>query len=139
MEIKKIIRLFGIMMVVCFGCNPKSPLDKDVVGKWGHSSGAVLIIKEDGTFTGAHLPLNYLLTASKTTVFNGTGKWKLKQDQGRWVIGLDFDTTSVNDHKNGFTTIILISGSGILENKAPWYLFLWMEEEGGERYKFSKI
>jgi hypothetical protein len=27
---------------------------------------------------------------------------------------------------------------GILDNNPSWYLFVWKEEEGGERYKFSK-
>lgn len=133
------VRIFGIIMIILFGCNPSIPSDKDVVGKWTHASGAALILNKDGTFEGTHLPLKYLLTASATKNFDGIGRWELKQDQGRWVIGLDFDTISNKEAENGFSTIILLSGSGILENKAPWYLFLWVEEEGGERYKFSKI
>jgi len=34
---------------------------------------------------------------------------------------------------------LMISGSGFLENKAPWkHLFLWVGEEGGNRYEFEK-
>jgi hypothetical protein len=50
---------------------------------------------------------------------------------------LDFNKVSVN--KNGCAFPLLIArSSDKSENKSPWYLFVWKEEEGGERYEFLK-
>jgi hypothetical protein len=73
----------------------------------------------------------------KNVKFSGSGKWLLKKGNTSWEIYLDFDKVNVN--KNGCSFPLLIAGeNGVLDSKPPRYLFVWKDEEGGARIKFSK-
>jgi hypothetical protein len=45
----------------------------------------------------------------------------------------------MNDKEvHGFYSVLISGEKGVAENKPPWYLFVWKDEEGGDRYKFIK-
>lgn len=133
------IFILAILFQACMGTDPKKD---EMIGKWVSSDGATLKINKDGTFTSEDLPAEYFsFYVKKEDVsgkkVNGVGKWRLEKSQGRWEVTLDFE--EMNKIKKGGNYFVLVSGStGILENNPPWYLFEWVEQEGGKRYRFEK-
>lgn len=132
-----LIAIFSLLMQACGG---KELSQNDIIGKWESVEKSELVFNQDGTFTGKSIPVKFGFMPSDSLTsdkFSGSGKWLLKEASPNWEVELDFDKVTVN--KNGCSFPILIAGeNGILDNKPPWYLFLWKEEEGGERYKFVK-
>ncbi len=120
------------------GCSGQEPTKEDVVGIWSNPDGSYIELKSDGNFIATNLSTKYFtLDEYKGEKFNGIGNWTLKKGKSFWEIYLGFNEISDKHYSYGHT--ILISGeNGILENKPPWYLFLWKEEEGGDRYEFHK-
>jgi hypothetical protein len=138
--------IMGTILALFFNsCNSNSQEKKisqiDVIGTWRSSEKAELIFKNNGVFIGSQIPAEFGFFPADSFAnikFSGSGKWELKKGASHWEIMLDFTKVTGVD-KNGCSFPLLIAGeNGILENKPPWYLFAWMEEEGGERYKFFK-
>ncbi len=127
-------------MVILLGCTGEVPDSYDIIGTWVANNGAVFQFDKEGAFSTKNLPGDKMfqyVEQYKEMRFNETGNWKIGEDQERKVIFINFDKS--DNLPKGYSTQILISGSkGILENKPPWYLFLWEGEEGGSRYIFSK-
>ena len=126
--------------MLLFGCTSYSPTAESIVGTWVAKDGAIFQLNGDGTFETRNLSGNIIFQYNKEykdLIFNETGTWELGKYQGHWAVFLRFNTSA--QLKGGFVTQILIAGSkGIFENKPPWYLFLWIGEEGGNRYEFTK-
>jgi len=129
-----------ILASIFQGCTGFNPTKNEIIGIWKSSDGAILEFKKDGTFAGQSLPGEKIFFNSsefRDKRFNESGKWDVKKWQDQWVVTLSFNRSPTL--KKGYDTRILISGSnGVLENKPPWYLFQWVEEEGGQRYKFER-
>ena len=137
------------MMLLLWGCSRdegKSPTSREIVGTWVSTDGSQFSLKEDGTFMGSSIPADVFIINMpeyQGKKFDGSGTWAIKKkeeawDQLPWGIDIDFNSTSDSDKYKCGTTI-LISGSGIMENRAPWgYIFKWQDEEGSERIKFFK-
>ncbi len=127
------------LLQACGGYS-KGPTQNDIIGSWRNPDGAEFVFNTDGTFSGKRIPtkLGFMTTDSlKNKKFNGSGKWVLRKGSTHWEVNVDFD--KVDNGKNGCVFPLLISRENeVLENQPPWYLFIWEEEEGGERYKFSK-
>ncbi|MGN6713894.1 hypothetical protein [Anaerocolumna jejuensis] len=142
---KRVIIITVLMLPIIFqACNSnsqvKDPKQIDVVGTWENPDGAMFIFKEDGTFSGTSFPAEFVLLPRdeyKNVRFDGNGKWALRKGNTNWEVFIDFK--QVSDKRCSSAFPLLIAGeSGILENKPPWYLFVWKEGEGGERYEFLK-
>ena len=121
------------------GCIGEEPIREEIIGVWKASDGGILQLKDDGTFTTKDLSGNIIFKYSnkhKENAFTESGNWKIEKWQGQWVVSLRF--TKSENLKKGYATRVLISGTGILENNPPLNLFLWVGEEGGERYTFKK-
>jgi hypothetical protein len=135
----KIINLLAMLSFLLLACGGQEPSQNDVVGKWESPDGAEFIFNKDGTFTAKQIPTEFGYMPSdslQNMKFNGSGKWEFKKENSYWKTYVDFDKVNVN---KTCTFPLLISGeSGVLENKPPWYLFVWKGEEGGERYKFVR-
>jgi len=118
----------------------REPVCNDIIGIWKNPDGAEFIFDKNGAFSGKKIPSQFgfmPIDSLKNKNFNGSGKWTLKKGSANWEVYVEFDKVSVN--KNGCAFPLLLAGeNGILANKPPWYLFVWKEEEGGERYKFAK-
>jgi len=147
MEIKQSILVASIVIILSIffqACKSQIkeqvPTSENILGTWKSSENAEVIFDKNGTFTGSLIPAEFGFFPAdsfKNVKFSGSGKWTLRKGNTNWEIYLDFDKVNIN--KGGCAFPLLISGeSGILENKSPWYLFIWKEEEGGERYKFLK-
>lgn len=134
------IAIGAILSIFLEACNGNNPHRNDIIGSWISSDKAELIFNENGSFTGDSIPTKFGFMASDSIAqrrFSGSGKWTLRKGQAQWEVYLDFDHASVG--RNGCAFTVLISGEkGILENNPPWHLFLWQEEEGGQRYEFRK-
>lgn len=140
---KRIIQFIILILAAIFqGCMGTDPKKDEMVGKWVSSDGATLSIDNEGTFRGEALPAEHFsFYANKKDVtekkVSGAGKWRLEKGQRFWEIKLDFE--EINGVRKGGSYFVLVSGStGILENNPPWYLFEWVEDEGGQRYKFER-
>jgi hypothetical protein len=136
------MNLIAIFSVLIQACGSKGPTPNDILGTWITQDGAILQINSDSSFIGKSLPAQYFtFFTSKSEVegkrVDGKGKWKLEEGQGFTEIKLHF-TNMNNTEMNGFYSVLVAGEKGALENKPPWYLFLWKDEEGGERYKFVK-
>lgn len=120
------------------GCSPQ-PVHRDVVGTWAHPSGARLVIKEDGSFVAQHLPGgNVLWNTEKIKGFSGYGEWTLGtgDKSGSLLLAFRNDLPGIKPipcMRAGFDTQLLVD-----QNAAGWYLFGWVEEEGGQRFIFRK-
>jgi hypothetical protein len=124
--------IFILALAIFPSCNSKYPTDGNIIGIWHAKDGAEIEFSKDGSFYSKNLPVDLFLPFSKdyqNRLFNASGNWKLVKDQGSWIVLLDFKEQQCRSY-------ILISGSGIFENRPPWYLFVWEEEEGGDRFKF---
>ena len=101
-----------------------------------------LAVNQSGTsllFTGQGLPGHIFWNADYIgRKFEGDGTWRIMEGQSQWEIRLSFDKNSLENMKDGFGSRIYISRMDTPENKSSWYLFGWIEEEGGERFKFLK-
>ena len=132
-----LVAIFSSLLQACGG---KEPTRSDIIGRWESAGNAEFIFNRNGTFTGKLVPSEFGFMPSdslQNVKFNGNGKWELRKGSSHWEVYVDFDKVSVN--KNGCAFPLLIAGeNGVLDNKPPWYLFVWKEEEGGERYKFIK-
>jgi hypothetical protein len=138
---KHILIVIAVMLSIFFqSCSSKEPDQNDIIGAWVSSDKAELVFNKDGSFIGDSIPTRFGFMASDSITqrrFSGSGKWTLRKGQAQWEVYLDFNQASVG--KNGCAFPVLISGSnGVLENNPPWYLFLWQEEEGGQRYEFKR-
>lgn len=125
------------------GCLGSIPSRDEMVGSWMSSDSAKLIIFQDGTFTSRSLPAEYFsFYVKKQEVIgkkiDGKGKWKLENDQGSWEVKLEFEEIN-KTRELGFYFVLVARNNSIIEQKPSWYLFLWKQEEGGDRYKFKKI
>lgn len=123
-------------------CGGQNPTQMDIIGKWESSDGASFSFTKDGEFSGTFLPGQYFtfFTSEKEVQgkrIEGKGHWKLTKGQQFTEIRLSFDTINQQPIL-GLYTLLMAGKNGILDNKPPWYLFVWEEEEGGERYKFTK-
>jgi hypothetical protein len=129
--------MFQLMLM---GCNPQEPAPNEMAGTWVSSDGAEVVIRLDGTFEAKFLPAELILLPPQNyrgERFDGHGKWFLRKGELKWEMHLDF--VKVSNEKYSCVFSLLISGSNVMwENKPPWYLFLWKEGEGSERYKFLK-
>lgn len=113
-----------------------------MIGAWNSSDGGMFLFNENGSFSGKSLPAKYFTYfTSENEVLNkkvnGRGKWKLEKENGFWRIQLEFE--NIDGRPLAGLYYLLISGqTGILENKPPWYLFVWKDDVGGEKYKFQR-
>ena len=135
---------FGAMLSMFFqACNSQmnEPTQSDILGNWVSSDGAMLEFNKDSSFIGKSLPDEYFTFALKKDAegkrVSGSGKWELEKGQGFKEVKLTFIKMKDEDIY-GFYSILVSGENGILDNKPPWYLFEWKEEEGGERYEFIK-
>lgn len=145
MEMKQVIITVGVSLSIFFqACTSqvKEPTQNDILGTWISSDSGILRLNKDSSFIGTSLPAEYFtfFTSIKDVEgkkINGSGKWKIENGQGFKEVKLNF--TKMDDKDIYGIYSVLISGeTGVIENKPPWYLFVWKEEEGGERYKFLK-
>ena len=137
-----LIIVSAILSLFFQGCGDKKPTQNDVIGTWTSSDSAKLELNKDGTFIGGRLPAEYFtFFTSKWDVegkkVNGSGKWQIDHGQGFEKVKLIFTKMEGKDSYGSYS-VLISSENGVLENKSPWYLFVWKEEEGGERYKFIK-
>ncbi len=135
----KTINVIVILSFLLQACGGQLPTQKDVPGKWESAKGSEFIFNENGTFTAKSIPTEFGFLPSdslQNIKFDGVGKWEFRKGNSDWEVSVDFDKTSVD---KTCTFPLLIAGEkGILDNKPPWYLFVWKGEEGGERYSFRK-
>jgi hypothetical protein len=136
------MRFGAFLMSFIFFCSCDSikPAPKDIIGKWHSADSALLEFRGDGSFVVKSFPAEYTLLPKKDFVnlrFDGSGKWSLRKESEYWEVYLDFK--EVSDKKFNSEFPLLISGEkGVLANQPPWLLYVWKEEEGGERYEFYK-
>jgi len=138
----KILFLVTAIVVSIFlqGCMGKEPAKNDIVGTWISFEKAELILHKDGILTGNNIPVRFGFIPHDTLKnkrFSGSGKWTMRKGSNYREVLLEFSEVNLNN--NGCSFPVFIAGeNGLLDNKPPWYLFVWAEEEGEDRYKFIK-
>jgi len=139
---KKLNRLLvTLSSVLLIGCGGVVPDKNELIGAWEGNDGAFLELEENNYFIARkfskEVATSYSLNA-EGSVFNGSGIWHVQKSKGNWEVNLKFKEIDGDNQSNGFYTLI-ISGSNKLENKPPWYLYVWKDEEGGARNKLFKM
>jgi hypothetical protein len=140
MESRTIINLVAIFSLLFQACGGKDPALSDIIGRWQSSDGAMFVFNKDGTFREKSFLAEFVLLPKneyKNVRFDGTGTWLFRKGSSNWEVYIDFKEVSNKKCSSAFP-LLIAKENGILENKPPWYLFVWKEEEGGERYKFIK-
>ncbi len=132
--------VIGIISLVFISCNTKKPTTKDIIGIWKSKSGASLNFDNKMNFEGHNLPFEHFIFSQDKEYdkFNGSGTWELqKKSSNHFSILLNFNKTDI---KEKFSIQIFISGSNVMENAPPWYLFILKNNDIDtyERYKFFK-
>jgi len=114
------------------GCKGSPPTKDEIVGTWiSASQEASITFEPSGAFSSKDLPAEFFWgTSHAGKKLSGTGIWKITEENGEWVVQLSFMFTSLPDLQT-FTTTALLSGD-------KSYIYVWEEEEGGQRYKFKK-
>lgn len=127
------------MSMFLFGCSGSEPRS-EIVGTWVAEDNAIISFNEDGTFNTKGLSGSKMFSGFneyKNEKFNERGNWKLRKNQGSWIIDLNFSRSVKLE--GGFATQVLISGEGVFENKPPWHLFVWIgDPDDVNKYKFVK-
>ena len=136
-EIK--IVLFVCLALCLSSCTNKGPSNEEICGIWKNKEAGSFTFKKDHTFSGINLKSGIFLfqPQNPSKSFSGEGTWKLQKGDASWEIELYF--SSYSDGNDKILYHLPVSGEkGILENQPPWYLFVWKDEEGGERIIFDK-
>jgi hypothetical protein len=134
---KYILTIVLVLTLVC-GCSNRSPKPVDVLGKWRNLDGAELNFQSNGTFVATGLPVSHFWnTPESKKKFNGSGHWKIKHFQSNWLVDLVF-ANNTKEHME-FDTSLILARDGDFGNGPHWLLFIWKEEEGGDRYSFQKV
>jgi hypothetical protein len=128
-------RLFLVLLSAAttfFQACGQAPARSDLSGHWSNSDGARLDLNENGEFVAFSLPASVLVRSlPKGQLISGKGRWKLEKGQPYWEIRLWFDEISGAPANREIR--LLVSGSG-----SATYLYQWIGEEGGARYKLIK-
>jgi hypothetical protein len=131
-SLNRFMALFGISLATLLGGCGANPTSRDVVGTWINADGATLTIEENGQFTARSLPQTIFWRRDQPgPAFDGKGTWKLHEGSPYLEVKLGFDELWGKPASREIT--VLVSGSG-----GSTYLYMWEEEEGGNRYKLVK-
>lgn len=128
----------SILSFLLSACSNKIPTKDELIGKWETKEGVIIELNQDDTFIAAGLSKEVgasFSIGSKEKIFNGKGNWIIQKGHGFSELKLQFNEVDGSPNSSGFY-VLLISGSNTFENTPPWYLFVWEEEEGGNRIKF---
>lgn len=114
-----------------------------IVGKWkGDSSTAQFDFLPDGRCVVNSVPADLVFfppNEFRKKLFSGQGEWSFKKGSQFAQVFIRLNSISGID-KNGVSFTLYVAGrKGLLDNKPPWYLFMWEEEEGGNRIEFSRV
>lgn len=120
----------------------------DLIGTWQMSDDSMrllnpatpdgqppkLELRSDGTLLANNLPATQFADKQEwQRLYSGTGKWSIppvKRTQGFAAITLQF---AANDQ--GLQGVTM----QIDKDNLGFYLFVWLDEEGGERLRFKKL
>ena len=138
------------------GCTLKAE-KLDLIGTWKNKDGAVIILNEDGMFSAKEI--NYFKVYNepefKNKKIDFSGKWKSTTtgNQKRAAIDLTSNSTykdfgiakknyidrNVKEQSMEIGMTLQIAGSGLFENKKPYYLFVNVgDPDDMNKYKFIK-
>lgn len=128
-------RLFLVMLsaatTLLQACG-QPPTRSDVSGGWSHSDGARLDLNDNGEFLAVSLPASvFARSLPNGELVSGKGHWKLEKGKPYWEVRLRF--AEISGAPANREIPLLVSGSG---SKA--YLYQWVGEEGGARYKLTR-
>jgi hypothetical protein len=127
-----------LLLTLFQSCINDIPKKEQIVGLWVNEiDSSKIIFKSNGTFEDIEIFTNhFFLIDSMNSKCDGVGTWSLVDGQTGYEIDMFFQSTSCNH--NGYKKPISIEREGVLNNGKILYLYEWVEEEGGERYKFKK-
>lgn len=131
MAMKQIMSFLALSIAALFGGCGASPTSQDVVGTWTNPDGAELILEANGQFTARALPQAVFWRQDYPGLLTGKGTWKIQQGNPYWEVRLSFRERLGQPESLGVSAIV--SGSG-----ASAYLYQWIGEEGGNRYKLER-
>jgi hypothetical protein len=115
------------------GCQGPEPRSNEVIGFWTHSDGATLGLFAGGYLEGDSLPTALFIPLREDPpLCKGTGRWKIKEDQGSWTVELEFDRLSCYSGTAFSSMIIDRQDDRVV-------LFKWKGEEGGARYEMRRL
>lgn len=135
-----------LLFQLLFGCSNPKPARKDFIGTWKAADGAILELRNDSTCTIKKLNYRniYSFKGDTTTILNVDGQWQFVNVKGEPQIDISYSTGETYQYKGetklykkGFP--LNIAGEGMLGNKAPWHVFVWIgDPDDMNKYKFEK-
>jgi len=136
------LKSFFICLLGTVLCSCGDTLEKnDLIGIWKSDNGAELIIKDDGTYTAKQISAYCILEDEDfiNKKINFYGKWKIgetgnqKKETLELLTNLTFKDFGINRtfvdrdgvrKSDKIHSKFLITGSGILENKKPFIMYI---------------
>jgi hypothetical protein len=124
------------LLILFQACSNYGTVQIDISGTWVNLDGAMMVFRKDSSFVGKQLPAEYFTFFTTKEVvegkrINGSGVWKIADGPGYKEVKLTFRKRDGQDMYGAYSVYIA-------DEKPSPYLFVWKEEEGGERYKFTK-
>lgn len=138
-----IFRIVFVFFLVSCKYKSESVDAISIEGKWkGDSSNAQLEFLPDGKCLVNFLPADLVFfppNEFRNKLISGQGEWSLKNGGQFAQVFVRLNSISGID-KNGVSFTLYVAGrKGLLDNQPPWYLFMWEEDEGGNRIEFSRV
>jgi hypothetical protein len=148
-----VARMAVLLLLLFQNCSNPELRREDFVGTWKSNDGAVIELREDGSYSAKRI--NYYNYFSEVKYenkrFDFDGRWKILDHKKLKQLELQSDVTfkdlginstymidgRVYSHNIGIT--FEISGQGLLEDTPPWYLFVWIgDPDSVNKYRFEK-
>ena len=130
---------YYVLLIICMilsGCSDKKHRD-DFIGIWRADNGSEIILYKDSTCVLKELDLRVVNPRIYDEVLNVKGTWMFKKTD---ELGYKVDNIFISSKDLTFTITFDIWGHGILENKRPWYLFLYIgAPDAMDKFKFTKV
>jgi hypothetical protein len=119
-------------VTILFQACGQPPTRSDVSGRWSNSAGARLDLNDNGEFLAFSLPASvFVRSFPKEQQISGKGHWKLEKGKPYWEVRLWF--AEISGAPANREIPLLVSGGG-----SATYLYQWIGEEGGARYKLTR-
>ena len=132
--------LYLVVLIILQSCSLDKPVENEITGSWSNKDGSIITFEESNNFYGTDLSGYAFYLNDTIDKFNGSGKWKMLEENGKWIIDLEFKEKSI--YKNVIVSInstLVINGDGFFGTKRPLHMYLQVgDPDEDNRYEFKK-
>lgn len=137
---KKLKVTYLLFSLIIQSCSLEKPTVNEIVGNWYNKDGSELTLEKNGNFYGKDLSVYAFYLNDTIDRFNGSGKWKMLEENGKWIVDLNFKEKSIyKDKIVSINSSLIINGNGFFGTKRPLHIYLQVGDPDEDmRYDFHK-